>query len=160
VSSYTFQLHFFQPHALPSQHPHPSRSVHIMVLALDSLPKFFHRRRHPRNSVHYLRPALSLHQCTLAYNVRVCTCGGNGVLRASGLCRYWLVGLPYLECLYAELTCYFRLISASVGTVVHYGFQCHPNLGKAFLMCCFLTGLAGNVFPFMNWFNQYKYRVS
>jgi adiponectin receptor len=51
------------------------------------------------------------------------------------------------------------LISASVGTVVHYGFQCHPELGKLFLVCCFLTGLAGNIFPFMVWFNQYEYRV-
>ncbi|KAF8070107.1 hemolysin-III related-domain-containing protein [Lyophyllum atratum] len=50
------------------------------------------------------------------------------------------------------------LISASVGTVVHYGFQCHPSLGQVFLSVCFLTGLAGNVFPFMEWFNQHEYR--
>jgi adiponectin receptor len=50
------------------------------------------------------------------------------------------------------------LISASVGTIVHYGFQCHTNLGNSLLMLCFLTGLAGNIFPFMRWFNDYQYR--
>ena len=52
-----------------------------------------------------------------------------------------------------------RLISASVGTVVYYGFQCHPNLGNFFLVCCFLIGLAGNVFPFLKWFNDGAYKV-
>jgi adiponectin receptor len=50
------------------------------------------------------------------------------------------------------------LISASVGTIVHYGFRCYPNLGSFFLSCCFLTGAAGNVFPFLKWFNDIKYR--
>ncbi|KIJ18592.1 hypothetical protein PAXINDRAFT_167180 [Paxillus involutus ATCC 200175] len=50
------------------------------------------------------------------------------------------------------------LISASVGTVVYYGFQCHPDLGKFFLVCCFLTGIAGNAFPFFKWFNDPVYR--
>ncbi|KAF9016824.1 putative G-protein coupled receptor [Hymenopellis radicata] len=50
------------------------------------------------------------------------------------------------------------LISASVGTVVYYGFRCHANLGNAFLSLCFVTGLAGNIFPFMDWFNQYEHR--
>lgn len=58
-----------------------------------------------------------------------------------------------------ELIKVHRLISASVGTVVHYGFQCHPRIEQFFLTCCFLTGLAGNVFPFMDWFNEVKYRV-
>ena len=54
-----------------------------------------------------------------------------------------------------------RLISASIGTIVFYGFQhCYPRVGHAFLCLCFLTGLAGNIFPFMAWFNQHKYRVS
>jgi len=51
------------------------------------------------------------------------------------------------------------LISASVGTVVYYGFQCDPHIRQFFLLCCLLTGIAGNVFPFMDWFNQYKYRM-
>ncbi|KAM6502148.1 hemolysin-III related domain containing protein [Amanita muscaria] len=50
------------------------------------------------------------------------------------------------------------LISASVGTVVYYGYQCHPTKGYTFLWLCFLTGLAGNIFPFMDWFNERKYR--
>ncbi|KAI6046128.1 hemolysin-III related-domain-containing protein [Pisolithus marmoratus] len=50
------------------------------------------------------------------------------------------------------------LISASVGTVVYYGFQCHPNIGNAFLACCLLTGVAGNAFPFFKWFNDPVYR--
>ena len=58
------------------------------------------------------------------------------------------------------LTYLYRLISASVGTVVYYGFQCHPNLGNFFIACCFLTGVAGNVFPFQRWFNDPAYRVS
>lgn len=58
-----------------------------------------------------------------------------------------------------KLTWLGRLISASVGTVVYYGFQCHPNLGNFFLACCFLTGVAGNVFPFLRWFNDPAYKV-
>ncbi|KAF9075315.1 hemolysin-III related-domain-containing protein [Rhodocollybia butyracea] len=46
------------------------------------------------------------------------------------------------------------LISASVGTVVHYGFQCHPDLGNVFLVGCLLTGLLGSICPFMSWFNE------
>jgi len=50
------------------------------------------------------------------------------------------------------------LISASVGTVVHYGLQCHPIARKYFLGVCFLSATAGTIFPFMNWFNSYEYR--
>ncbi|KAH0827992.1 hemolysin-III related-domain-containing protein [Lanmaoa asiatica] len=50
------------------------------------------------------------------------------------------------------------LISASIGTIVHYGFQCHPILEKFFLVSCFLIGVAGNVFPFLKWFNDPVYR--
>lgn len=53
-----------------------------------------------------------------------------------------------------------RLISASVGTVVYYGFQnCHPDVGNAFLVCCLMTGIAGNAFPFFEWFDQAEYKV-
>jgi len=61
--------------------------------------------------------------------------------------------------LHTSLTQLGRLISASVGTVVYYGFQCHPYLGKFFLSCCFLTGVAGNAFPFLKWFNDPVYKV-
>ncbi|KIY66484.1 HlyIII-domain-containing protein [Cylindrobasidium torrendii FP15055 ss-10] len=50
------------------------------------------------------------------------------------------------------------LISASVGAVVYYGFGGHPTLRNAYLSLCFLTGLAGNIFPFMQWFNCYENR--
>ncbi|KAG2148637.1 hemolysin-III related-domain-containing protein [Suillus bovinus] len=51
------------------------------------------------------------------------------------------------------------LISASVGTVVYYGFQnCHPEVGNAFLVCCLMTGIAGNAFPFFKWFDQAEYK--
>jgi len=51
------------------------------------------------------------------------------------------------------------LISATVGTMVYYGFQCDPHLRQLFLVCCVLTGIAGNTMPFMGWFNQYEYRM-
>lgn len=59
----------------------------------------------------------------------------------------------------SNLTTPFRLISASVATVVHYGFHCYPSTGHAFLGLCFATGLAGNILPFMDWFNKFEYRV-
>jgi len=34
-----------------------------------------------------------------------------------------------------------------------------PTRWAIFLVCCLLTGIAGNVFPFMDWFNQYAYRL-
>jgi hypothetical protein len=54
---------------------------------------------------------------------------------------------------------FYRLISATVGTFVYYGFQCHPEVGRCYLAVCFCTGLAGNIFPFMDWFNRYEHRV-
>lgn len=50
------------------------------------------------------------------------------------------------------------LISASIGTIVYYGFKCHPIIGNIFLGLSLATGLAGNIFPFMTWFNEYEYR--
>ncbi|EIW83236.1 HlyIII-domain-containing protein [Coniophora puteana RWD-64-598 SS2] len=50
------------------------------------------------------------------------------------------------------------LISASVGTVVHYGFQCNPDVGRFFLLCCLATGVAGNVCPFFQWFDDPAYK--
>ena len=56
--------------------------------------------------------------------------------------------------------CLHRLISASVGSVVYYGFQCHTNPRTLFLSLCFITGLAGSVLPFMDWFNKPKHKAS
>lgn len=53
-----------------------------------------------------------------------------------------------------------RLISASVGTVVYYGFQGHNVARNNFLVLCVVMGFLGSVFPFMDWFNDIKYRVS
>lgn len=52
-----------------------------------------------------------------------------------------------------------RLIAASVGTLVHYGFQCYPHIGHVYLFLSLMTAIAGSVFPFMDWFNQRKYKV-
>ena len=52
-----------------------------------------------------------------------------------------------------------RLISASVGTVVYYGFKCQPTTRDAFLLLCFAIGVSGSIFPFMNWFNMREYKV-
>ena len=54
---------------------------------------------------------------------------------------------------------HFRLISASIGSIVHYAYKCHPDLGYCFLALSFATGLAGSIFPFMSWFNQVEHRV-
>jgi adiponectin receptor len=52
------------------------------------------------------------------------------------------------------------LISASVGTVVHYGFYCHETPRVFFMSLCIASAVLGTVFPFMDWFNKFKYRVS
>ena len=52
------------------------------------------------------------------------------------------------------------LISASVGTVVHYGFYCHETPRIVFLSLCVVSALLGTVFPFMEWFNKFEYRVT
>lgn len=52
-----------------------------------------------------------------------------------------------------------RLISASVGTVVYYGFSCNSEAVMAYLSLCLVTGIAGSIFPFMRWFNDRKYKV-
>ncbi|KZP22033.1 HlyIII-domain-containing protein [Athelia psychrophila] len=50
------------------------------------------------------------------------------------------------------------LIAASVGTVAHYGFRCHPHIGQVYLLLCLMSGIAGTVFPFMDWFDQHEYK--
>ena len=52
------------------------------------------------------------------------------------------------------------LISATVATVVWYGFgSCHPTVAWSFLGVCLATGICGNIFPFMKWFNMHEYRM-
>ncbi|GBE80657.1 Uncharacterized protein SCP_0303760 [Sparassis crispa] len=50
------------------------------------------------------------------------------------------------------------LISASVGTIVYYGFQCSPTVRNLFLALCLAIGLSGSILPFMEWFNMIEYR--
>lgn len=52
-----------------------------------------------------------------------------------------------------------RLISASVGTIVHYGFQCDSVTHDGFLSLCLVMGILGTILPFMDWFNDREYRV-
>ena len=53
-----------------------------------------------------------------------------------------------------------RLISASIGTVVYYGFSCHQQAAWIYLSLCFMNAVLGSIFPFMKWFNMRKYKVS
>ena len=53
----------------------------------------------------------------------------------------------------------YRLISASVGTVVYYGFQCQTTTRDAFLLLCLAIGIAGSILPFTTWFNMRDYKV-
>ncbi|KAL7281654.1 hypothetical protein ACG7TL_004971 [Trametes sanguinea] len=50
------------------------------------------------------------------------------------------------------------LISASIGTVVYYGFQCQDTMRNAFLLLCLAIGVSGSILPFTTWFNQREYR--
>jgi len=51
------------------------------------------------------------------------------------------------------------LISASVGTVVHYGFYCHATPRVVFVSFSVVSALLGTVFPFMDWFDRFEYRM-
>ncbi|KAJ6613882.1 hemolysin-III related-domain-containing protein [Mycena sp. CBHHK59/15] len=51
------------------------------------------------------------------------------------------------------------LISASVATIVHYGYACRPHLGYPFLALCLCTALTGSVLPFMAWFDKHENRL-
>lgn len=134
-----------------------------MVILLDTLRQFFCiLGRWPRSRIHRVRSRLSVQQCAVAHDGGVRPPCWYGVLCPGGLCWHWLVCQLFsfvVRCRMLTLLLY-RLISASVGTIVHYGFQCYPHVGQVFLVYCLLTGIAGNIFPFMDWFNQYKYRVS
>ncbi|RDX47877.1 HlyIII-domain-containing protein [Lentinus brumalis] len=50
------------------------------------------------------------------------------------------------------------LISASVGTLVYYGFQCQTATRDAFLLLCLAIGIAGSILPFTAWFNMREYK--
>ncbi len=71
----------------------------------------------------------------------------------------WSVFTKFVFISFGSALSLFRLISASIGTVVYYGFQCNPTTCQIFLGLCLLMGLSGSVLPFTHWFNQYEYRV-
>ncbi|KAF7364353.1 HlyIII-domain-containing protein [Mycena sanguinolenta] len=50
------------------------------------------------------------------------------------------------------------LISASVGTIVYYGYGAHPHLAYSFLALCLLMAVTGSIIPFLAWFDRYEYR--
>lgn len=52
-----------------------------------------------------------------------------------------------------------RLISGTVGTVVHYGFQCNTHARSIFLVICLINGLAGTIIPFWDWFDRNENKV-
>jgi adiponectin receptor len=50
------------------------------------------------------------------------------------------------------------LISASIATVVYYGFSCHRAAFTIYLSMTTIAGLAGSILPFMQWFNERKHK--
>ncbi|KAK1216611.1 inc metabolism membrane protein [Marasmius sp. AFHP31] len=50
----------------------------------------------------------------------------------------------------------FALLCLFTSAILRWDWM--VDIGIGFLSLCFATGLAGNIFPFMNWFNQYQYR--
>ncbi|KAJ6496320.1 hemolysin-III related-domain-containing protein [Mycena sanguinolenta] len=51
------------------------------------------------------------------------------------------------------------LISASIGTIVYYGYAAHPHLAYAFLALCLLMAVIGSIIPFLAWFDRYENRI-
>lgn len=151
----------------PSIHP---RSPGFLLHPVATYSRFSYsiHSRHNRARLHPLLSSLPFVQRSISHYGWVCTSPQYGILCKGRLRWDWMVrSCPCA--LFPPAThnsLYFgfhfhRLISASVGTVVHYGYrECHPSVGNMFLVSCFLTGLAGNIFPFMDWFNRYEYRVS
>ncbi|KAF8512391.1 hemolysin-III related-domain-containing protein [Gautieria morchelliformis] len=48
------------------------------------------------------------------------------------------------------------LISASIGSIVYYGFGCRPQTAILYLSVSLALGIAGSILPFMTWFNERK----
>ncbi|KAI0266726.1 HlyIII-domain-containing protein [Gloeopeniophorella convolvens] len=46
------------------------------------------------------------------------------------------------------------LISGSVGTIIHYAFQCDTDTRNMFFTACLINGIAGTALPFWDWFNR------
>lgn len=59
----------------------------------------------------------------------------------------------------ADVAELIRLISASVQSVVFYGFNCQTTEMRLYTTLCMLTGLAGSIIPFQAWFNERRNKV-
>lgn len=111
------------------------------------------------NYLHVVRAHLPAEQCSVAYHVGLRRSLWHGVMCASGLCGDWLVYITPLCFLFDRssesftLSCY-RLISASVSTVIYYAFYCQPTVCSFYLSLCVLMGVLGSVLPFARWFNE------
>ncbi|KAH9978680.1 hemolysin-III related-domain-containing protein [Lactifluus volemus] len=51
------------------------------------------------------------------------------------------------------------LISGSIGTVVHYGFQCNTVARTVHLTMCLINALGGTMIAFLDWFDQSENKV-
>lgn len=72
----------------------------------------------------------------------------------------WCVVHPfYIPSSYADVAELIRLISASVQSVVFYGFNCQTTEMRLYTTLCMLTGLAGSIIPFQAWFNERRNKV-
>ena len=109
--------------------------------------------------------AMSLYKCFMAHHGWVRAPQRHGIMCTSRLCWHWLVGTLILAPFYVPRVIFTRiplsdrLISASVGTVVYYGFQCQLSTRNAFLLLCLAIGISGSIVPFTHWFNERKYKV-
>lgn len=67
---------------------------------------------------------------------------------------------PPLSITVAILIFSLRLMSTTEGTIVYYGFREHHAARLFWLSMLTLVFLASTVFPFMDWFNDVKHKVS
>ncbi|KAG8861741.1 hypothetical protein FRB96_002699 [Tulasnella sp. 330] len=53
----------------------------------------------------------------------------------------------------------YRLISASLATLIYYGYGCHPVWLAVYIGLTIGTGIAGTVAPFQTWFDERKNKL-
>ncbi|KIJ39469.1 hypothetical protein M422DRAFT_85431, partial [Sphaerobolus stellatus SS14] len=51
------------------------------------------------------------------------------------------------------------LITASIGSVLYYGFSCRPMIAAIYLSVSFCLGVAASILPFMSWFNDRENKI-
>lgn len=164
------------PHRAISQHPHaphplprlaplppPLAPAPPPLLRLDARPHILalqppnHGRA--RTCLYRVCTVLPVLQRCLAHDERMCTRTRDGALCPGRLRRHRVVRPIILSGPRAFLMILLsRLISASVGTVVYYGFRAHPACSTFFLAFSFVMGVVGSVLPFQAWFNDRAYK--